>query len=390
MISLSELDNISKATEQQEQQQSTLGQKVAETVSAQQEQQYAEDMQSLLDAVQQMREREQIRNRLRTFAAGGGIHIDPSKRGTFTAAASRHGMGVQEFASRVLAHKENYSPAMVKKANFARNASHWHADGGPINILAKGGLRRFDNAAQMIEHFEGFRASPYRDGKAYSVGYGQYMYGDGANLDWKALLSGKKKLTREEGHQQVLRSIDKLKGTLRRTLGDELYNSLTPGQLMGYLDTGYQRPASMINAAKVHRQRGAAAAASVLGVNGFADRNAARRAAFTGNWGSDTGGFDYQYTPTRYNSNSSLGPIMSSTEGGSFAPISVSPTQREFNPWWGAAPDEDFMAQQYTAASGVGTGSMEPQWFALEYNQPKSDAPDWFADGGYLYPIYII
>ena len=58
-------------------------------------------------------------------ASGGYIHIAPSKRGTFTAAASKHGMGVQEFANRVLANKENYSPAMVKKANFARNASKW-------------------------------------------------------------------------------------------------------------------------------------------------------------------------------------------------------------------------------------------------------------------------
>jgi len=56
-----------------------------------------------------------------SYADGGKIHIDPSKKGTFTAAASRHGMGVQEFASRVLANKENHSPAMVKKANFARN-----------------------------------------------------------------------------------------------------------------------------------------------------------------------------------------------------------------------------------------------------------------------------
>lgn len=56
----------------------------------------------------------------------GGIHIAPSKRGTFTAAAKQHGMGVQAFASKVLANKSNYSPAMVKKANFARNASRWH------------------------------------------------------------------------------------------------------------------------------------------------------------------------------------------------------------------------------------------------------------------------
>lgn len=65
------------------------------------------------------------------YAGGGPIHIDPSKKGTFTAAATKHGMGVQEFASKVLANKDNYSPAMVKKANFAKNASKWkHCLGG--------------------------------------------------------------------------------------------------------------------------------------------------------------------------------------------------------------------------------------------------------------------
>ena len=57
---------------------------------------------------------------------GGSINIKPSKKGTFTAAATKHGMGVQEFAARVLRNKEDYSPSLVKKANFARNASKWH------------------------------------------------------------------------------------------------------------------------------------------------------------------------------------------------------------------------------------------------------------------------
>lgn len=55
------------------------------------------------------------------YAEGGSIHISPSKKGTFTAAAKKHGKSVQAFASQVLANKDNYSPAMVKKANFARN-----------------------------------------------------------------------------------------------------------------------------------------------------------------------------------------------------------------------------------------------------------------------------
>ena len=72
------------------------------------------------------------------FSKGGSIHIDPSKKGTFTAAASRHSMGVQEFASKVLANKDDYSPAMVKKANFARNVKKFkHGDGG--NLYEIGG-----------------------------------------------------------------------------------------------------------------------------------------------------------------------------------------------------------------------------------------------------------
>ena len=67
------------------------------------------------------------------YGNGGGIHIDPSKRGTFTSAAKRHGMGVQEFASRVLSNKDDYSTAMVRKANFARNAAKWHGDGGDLD-----------------------------------------------------------------------------------------------------------------------------------------------------------------------------------------------------------------------------------------------------------------
>ena len=65
-------------------------------------------------------------NQQRNQEKNGGIHIAPSKRGTFTAAATKHVMGDQEFASKVLRNKDSYSPAMVKKANFARNASKWN------------------------------------------------------------------------------------------------------------------------------------------------------------------------------------------------------------------------------------------------------------------------
>ena len=76
---------------------------------------------------------------LSTYAKGG-IHINPAKKGTFTAQATRMGMGVQEAARHILAHKDRYSPGMIKKANFARNASKWkHEDGGYAGMYQEGG-----------------------------------------------------------------------------------------------------------------------------------------------------------------------------------------------------------------------------------------------------------
>ena len=66
--------------------------------------------------------------------AYGGIHIDPANKGKFTAKANAAGMGVQEFASKVLnAPEGDYSASTRKQANFARNASKWKKqDGGLV------------------------------------------------------------------------------------------------------------------------------------------------------------------------------------------------------------------------------------------------------------------
>lgn len=66
---------------------------------------------------------------INTFESGGGIHIKKSHRGLFTKEAKAHGMGVQEFASHVLANKDEYSPEVVKRANFARNAAKFALGG---------------------------------------------------------------------------------------------------------------------------------------------------------------------------------------------------------------------------------------------------------------------
>lgn len=68
------------------------------------------------------------------FADGGGIHIKPSHKGLFTEKANRAGMGVQAYASHVLANKEDYPSSTVKQANFARNSKSWgkHDAGGSL------------------------------------------------------------------------------------------------------------------------------------------------------------------------------------------------------------------------------------------------------------------
>lgn len=56
-----------------------------------------------------------------------GIHIKKANRGKFTAAAKRAGMGVQEYARKILsAPKGKYSSTLRKRANFARNASKFN------------------------------------------------------------------------------------------------------------------------------------------------------------------------------------------------------------------------------------------------------------------------
>lgn len=52
---------------------------------------------------------------------GGTIKINPAKKGTFKAQATKMGMSVAEAADYIMRHKEEFSPAMVKKANFAKN-----------------------------------------------------------------------------------------------------------------------------------------------------------------------------------------------------------------------------------------------------------------------------
>jgi len=69
--------------------------------------------------------------------AKSGIEIKKKNRGKFTAWAKRRGMGVQEAAMKVMANPEDYTPSVVKMANFAKNAAGWNKEeGGEIAYLA--------------------------------------------------------------------------------------------------------------------------------------------------------------------------------------------------------------------------------------------------------------
>lgn len=81
--------------------------------------------------------------------AESGIHIKPQNRGKFTAAAEKAGMGVQEYARKILANKDKYSPTLVKRANFARNANKWHKAEYGIDIPDYSGIPFLDKVKAL-------------------------------------------------------------------------------------------------------------------------------------------------------------------------------------------------------------------------------------------------
>lgn len=85
----------------------------------------------------------------------GGIMIKKENRGKFTESANRANMGVQEYARHILANKEDYSPTLIKRANFARNFSGRKAFGGDLNTYGgtyNGGLEYIDNGGSHSEN----------------------------------------------------------------------------------------------------------------------------------------------------------------------------------------------------------------------------------------------
>lgn len=111
-----------------------------------------------------------------------GIMIKKENRGKFTKSANRANMGVQEYARHILANKEDYSPTLIKRANFARNAAKWNAFGGDLNTYGgtyNGGLEYIDNGGTHEQNpFNGVPMGTDRNGTPNLVEEGETIWND--------------------------------------------------------------------------------------------------------------------------------------------------------------------------------------------------------------------
>lgn len=112
----------------------------------------------------------------------GGIMIKKENRGKFTESANRANMGVQEYARHILANKEDYSPALIKRANFARNFGGRKAFGGDLNTYGgtyNGGLEYIDNGGTHEQNpFNGVPMGTDRNGTPNLVEEGETIWND--------------------------------------------------------------------------------------------------------------------------------------------------------------------------------------------------------------------
>lgn len=112
----------------------------------------------------------------------GGIMIKKENRGKFTESANRANMGVQEYARHILANKEDYSPTLIKRANFARNFGGRKAFGGDLNTYGStynGGLEYIDNGGTHEQNpFNGVPMGTDRNGTPNLVEEGETIWND--------------------------------------------------------------------------------------------------------------------------------------------------------------------------------------------------------------------
>ena len=134
----------------------------------------------------------------------GGIMIKKENRGKFTESANRANMGVQEYARHILANKEDYSPTLIKRANFARNAAKWNAFGGDLNTYGgtyNGGLEYINNGSTHENNIlGGVPMGSDRDGIPNLVEEGETIWNDyvfSNRLKVPEILTDKYKLSKD-------------------------------------------------------------------------------------------------------------------------------------------------------------------------------------------------
>lgn len=112
----------------------------------------------------------------------GGIMIKKENRGKFTESANRANMGVQEYARHILANREDYSPTLIKRANFARNFGGRKAFGGDLNTYGgtyNGGLEYINNGHTHSENpYGGVPMGTDRNGTPNLVEEGETIWND--------------------------------------------------------------------------------------------------------------------------------------------------------------------------------------------------------------------
>lgn len=146
----------------------------------------------------------------------GGIMIKKENRGKFTESANRANMGVQEYARHILANKEDYSPTLIKRANFARNFGGRKAFGGDLNTYGgtyNGGLEYINNGDTHENNILGGVPMGYdRDGTPNLVEENETIWNDyvfSNRLKVPETLTDKYKLSKDITFAEASKKLDK-------------------------------------------------------------------------------------------------------------------------------------------------------------------------------------
>jgi hypothetical protein len=159
--------------------------------------------------------------------AKSGIEIKPENEGKFTRWANVRGMSVQEAANKVMANTDEYPPAVVKMANFAKNAAGWNKEYGGESY-APGGetqdrISRVNNVPNNPEmHWQ--RAPLYMNPMAFQYSNDNFSLGKAAAVaygGYKEFLSGKEN---EQGVKEGFFRDTRKKAGLRDAAKGDYYN----------------------------------------------------------------------------------------------------------------------------------------------------------------------